>query len=243
MATSDNQNEWLKDIERLFVKSAEANKQMLKDSAATMKRVLSGKAKIADGLNAEDLGKTMSDWLRLNLRYTENMIDLGLSWSKSVAELFLPKEAATAEVVSSSRNASPPPPPAHHEIVMSGDAGETIATSLQLNSSLPGIQKGHFEATNFRQDGTGKFASIALSFDPENFEIPPGESVSATLAVVVPKSIQPASYRSKVVVHGFENTAFDLVVQVSRPAAVPHPAAVAKKTPLKKKTPTKKAPG
>lgn len=244
MATSNNQNDFLKSVERILSKSADANRQMLEDSVKMAKQVLSGKTKLTDNLNADDLGKTMSDWLQLNLRYTETMIDLGVSWSKSVAELFQPKAAATpapeAETATDSKEAAPPPPTERHEIVMAGNAGETIATSLQLKSSLPGIQKCSFEATKFREEGTGKFAAILLSFDPAQFEISDGESVSATLTVAVPEKLQPSTYRSQVVVHGFENTTFDLVVQTNHPAA-PAPSAP-KKAVTKKAVPKKKAP-
>ncbi len=241
MATSNGQNDWVKDVERIFKKSVEANKQMVTDSAAAMKRLVSDQPKGADGNN---FSQRMNDLFQLNLKYTERLIDLGLEWSNSMANL-LSQQGTTprAEPAQTAERTVPPPPPPppaeRHQISMTGHPGETIANILQMQSSRPGTQYGRFEATSFVHADTGSPAHIGLAFDPQQFEIPPGQVVPATISVMLPAALEPATYLCEVIVDGFEDTAFVLVVHAKKPetnssTATPKKAAVNKTSATKK---------
>ncbi len=245
MSATNNQNDWIKEAERVYKKTMEANKQMLEDSSAAIGRLFKDGMNKDGSSSAGDWGKLMKDWLNINLRYTESLIHLGLDWSKSVAELLQSKETATTpsnETPAATKAPSPAPTQDNREIVMAAHPGETVATSLHLQNSRPEAQSGRFEATKFRQEGTGKFSQISLSFEPAQFEIPALQSVPVVLAMKVPDSTPPANYRSRVVVHGFEDAKFDLALQVNAPPVEPE-AKVVKKAATQKKSPAKKAKG
>ncbi len=244
MAATDNRNDWIKEAEQVYKKAMETNKQLLADTSAAMGRIFSVGAKKEESPNGGDFGKLMGDWYKINLRYTESLINLGLDWSKSMAELLQPKKteaASSNETPTASKAPNAASAQGRQEIVMAANPGETVATSLHLQNSHPVAQSGRLDATKFRQEGTGWFSQIGLSFEPQQFEIPAGQSVPVVLAMKVPDNTTPANYRCKVVVHGFDDAEFDLVLQVNE--LVEEPVATTQKTATKKKSPTKKAKG
>jgi hypothetical protein len=95
-------------------------------------------------LNSDVLSNTISNFMEINLKYAENLIDLGVQLSNDVSsfvETLNKKEAS--EVVVENVKASPQ----KTELRLSGQKGETVVVTFVLNSSAEEEQKGTFEAT------------------------------------------------------------------------------------------------
>lgn len=212
------QNDLLKGFQKIMEKSIEANTQIMKATSETFSNLLTKSPQVADlqKLNTEVLKNTVSNLMEINLKYAENLIDLGVQLSNDVASFVesLDKKEPAETVVVEKVKATPQ----KSELRLSGKPGEMVVVTFELNSSADKAQKGTFKATRCIADETGKPTNIRLKFSPESFKIAPGGKADIEISANIPKSSLPGSYRSNVTVEGFENTQFDVVVYVEENA-------------------------
>ncbi len=218
MENEDKQNDLLKGIQKIMEKSIEANTQIMKATSETFTNLISKKPEWSDlqKLNTDVLNNTISNFMEINLKYAENLIDLGVQLSNDVSSFVesLDKKEASEVVVEDKVKAMR----RKSELRLSGKRGETVVANFELNSSSDEEQKGTFKATRCTSDDTGKLTNIRLKFAPNSFKIAPGGKVDIEISATIPKSSQAGSYRSNVNVLGFENTQFDVVIYVEEKA-------------------------
>ncbi len=217
------QNDLLRGFQKIMEKSIEANTQIMKATSETFTNLLTKSPELADlqKLNTEVLNNTISNFMEINLKYAENLIDLGVQLSNDVAsfvESLDKKENVETVVAEKVKATAPPAPPQKSELRLSGEQGESVVVTFELNSSSDKKQKGTFKASRCTSDETGKLTNIRLKFSPESFNIAPGGKVDIEISANIPKSSQPGSYRSNVIVDGFDDTQFDVVVYVDEKA-------------------------
>ena len=218
MENSDKQNDFLKGFQKIMEKSIEANTQILKATSETFTNLLSKSPEWADleKLNKSVLNNTISDFMEINMNYAENLIDLGVQLSADVAAFVesLNKKESTEPMVDEKVKASPK----KSELRLSGQKGETLVANFTLNSSADTDQKGTFKATRCTAEASGKSTNIRLKFAPQSFKIAPGGKADIEITANIPKTTASGSYRSNVVVEGFEDTQFDVVIYVEEKA-------------------------
>ncbi len=213
----NTQTELIKGIQKIMEKSIEANAQILKATSETFSSLLSKPPKMDDlqKLNAEVLSSTISNFMEINLKYAESLIDLGLQLSKDMsafAESLDKNENPEAGV-----NVKATSPPQDSALRLSGKPGETVVAAFVLNNNAAVDQNGTFKAGRCMSDATGKLTNIWLKFNPDSFKIAPGEKTDIEISAAIPKSSKPGSYRSAVTVEGFNDTRFEVVVFVEEP--------------------------
>ena len=157
--------------------------------------------------------------MELNLKYAESLIDLGVQLSNDLSSFVenLNKKESEEAVASNNVKAAPQTSratPKATEFRLSGKAGESVQATFVLNSNTDVEQKGIFKATRCMNQATGKFTNMYLKFSPGSFKIPPGGEVEIEVSTNLPKSAKAGTYHSNVIIKGFDNTQFGVVVYV-----------------------------
>lgn len=239
MAENNYTDDFLKFYEEAFKKTVEANTNYWKDAASVWKKAYSERQDRSTGGMIDHLLNTWSTLLQSQVKFAEDMYRLQLDFSKNIAAKM---EASPAP--DSSEKGATTRSVQRKEIHLSGEAGGSTAMMLQLNSNDQVVRQCHFEASGFIQLETGRFATLGLHFDPNRFELVPGQGLEVMLQVSIPEKATPGHYRSTVHLVGYNDTVFDLHVEVKATAIIPVKATVrTKTTPTKstaKKSPPKK---
>jgi hypothetical protein len=59
---------------------------------------------------------------------------------------------------------------------------------------------------------------LELLIEPKEFELSPGEACPFEVTVFIPADTPVGSYRSQVIIAGFEDSQFDVLLEVQAPA-------------------------
>ena len=214
MENKEQKNDLLKGFQKIMEKSIEANTQIMKATSETFTNLVSKQPDWSDlqKLNSDVLNSTISNFMEINLKYAESLIDLGVQLSNDVSNFVesLDKKENAEVIVEEKVKATQQ----KSELRLSGQRGETIVANFELNNSAETEQKGTFKASRCIADDTGKLTNIRLKFSPKSFKIAPGGKVEIEISASIPKSAKAGSYRSNVSIKGFDNTQFDVIVYV-----------------------------
>lgn len=229
MPTSEkNQpDELLQGFEQLARKYAELNLLFWKEGAKMLTHWAANPGNMGAGSDA--LRESFNDWLAVSHQHVDDLIDLGKHAAHRFNEAF--ENAAAAE-----KTAKPEPPVAtaqpspkmpsapsteqphqHVELKLSGQPGETIVSGFNLKSANGEQRNGNFEASLFHpENGGAAIPGFRPVFQPETFWIMPGIDMPVGIEAALPPELQPDIYRAHVVVHGFEQASFDVVLTVEK---------------------------
>ena len=232
MPTSEkNQpDELLQGFEQLARKYAELNLLFWKEGAKMLTHWATHPSNREAG--SEALRNSFNDWLTVSHQHVDDLIDLG----KHAAHRFdaAYQNAATATPAAEKTAKSDPPAtvqpspkmpaapngeqPHHHvELKLSGQPGETVISSFNLKSANGEQRNGNFEASLFHpENGGAAIPGFRPVFQPDAFWIMPGIDMPVGIEAALPPELQPSTYRAHVVVHGFEQASFDVVVSVEK---------------------------
>lgn len=215
-------DELLRGFEQLARKYAELNLLFWKEGA----KMLTHWATHPDNRNAgnEAFRNTLHDWLAVSRQHVDDLIDLGKHAAHRFNEAYQNAEKPTvavseppATIVPASKKATTAPPPHHVELKLSGQPGETVMSSFNLKSANGEQRNGNFEASLFHPENGGAAVSgFRPVFQPDTFWISPGIDMPIGIEAVLPPDLQPGIYRAHVVVHGFEQASFDVVLTVEK---------------------------
>ncbi len=231
-ASEKNQpDELLQGFEQLARKYAELNLLFWKEGAKMLTHWASNPGNTSASKDA--LRDSFHDWLTISHQHVDDLIDLGKHAAHRFNEAF--ENTATAKS-SSEKTAQPEPPTAtvqpsskmpfapnaeqphqHVELKLSGLPGETIVSGFNLKSANGEQRNGNFEASLFHpENGGAAIPGFRPVFQPENFWIMPGIDMPIGIEAALSPELPPGIYRAHVVVHGFEQASFDVVLTVEK---------------------------
>lgn len=191
----------------LLNKSMEANKVFVKEGTRIFQQMAS-KDKNMDKLNIfslEGWNEVFGEYVDLNVRHFNNMVDLGLSFMKSVGnpgQETAPKEDE-AEIEEPS-------------FVLQGETvpGGIAAFRFLLDNSRPGPVQCELVSSGYVLQSDGSDHHFLTEFAPQAFALEKSESIPVSISIYVPDGIQPGLYISKVQVKGFEPAYFSVQLKV-----------------------------
>jgi hypothetical protein len=231
--------ELLQGFEQLMVKYVELNRTFLEESPKMFARLAANPANadVCYEVGKEALRKSVNDWLELSHRHIDDLISL----SKTSAERFYAVfENSTAQAVKEKASGPPreqqperpsenaPEYPTAETLVrrvglnLKGRPGEIIISNFTLKSANDKQRKGRFESTPFQTvDGAESPPSFQPVFIPDDFVIMPGVDLPVKIETELPLEMPPGTYRAHVMVHGFEQASFYVVLSVEKPSSTP----------------------
>lgn len=228
MAESGNLEELFKGVNRAVKKSVEANNAYWQDMAITWKQLYTGpKGASVDGI-VETLSDSWKHWIQLQSKYVESLLEIQ-STSPSTAPENKTEVFEEATVVKEQRK----------EMSMRGVAGETAVMLLRLRNNDTGQYSCQLTTNGFFDFSTGQPSAFFLKFNPETFLLLPNDELEVQLYVSIPTETKPGQHRATIVIEGYKNSIFDLVLLVENQAAEPVEEKIT--PPAPKSTPRKKA--
>lgn len=212
MEPNDPQATLFRDFERLFQRSVEINTRLLQQAGTFYSRLLAGEWSAPDPRWQAGMVDAWSDWLRLQLRYAEGL----LAWSEQLI-VRLGDGQTTAPRPDAPPPPHHPPPPPRQTMRLSGKAGETIASSIRLQNSNQQARDTRLQAPPFAalepvESGHAAFSPV---FEPASFTLAPGQEMTVKISIALPAGLPAGHYRTTITILGFEDSYFDLDVEVA----------------------------
>ncbi|MBP7400340.1 MAG: hypothetical protein KA954_12180 [Chitinophagales bacterium] len=230
---NDNINELLNSYKSLLEKSGEANKAIIEEAGEIFKKILNNKIELSQisNFNNEVMSNAVSNLMRLNIAYTENLLNLSVITSKSINNFFDQDNSnSNSEENNDVNNAEEKIQYTKNVINLSAQQGETLSTKFTIDNAENRVQTGRFLFNNFISE-TGKSAeNIQLKIKPAKFDLPAGHSTDIDMIITVPEKMMAGNYMNSVIIEGIENSEFDIELEVIKKTV--------KKTPAKKSKPT-----
>ena len=213
---SEQQSTITQDIENLFKKTTEANKLFLTESVKFVKQLSSSKIKGEELFTTQKqlLKDAVNLFVKLNIQYTSNLIDLGVAVTKRLNQNLNTKENSSSEQRDSSDNK-----PAF-VLNISGAAGETVTAQFLLDSNKEEPVICNLKQTEYTFENDPSVKEIfETTFNPQSFEILQGQSQKVDINIKIPDDVKEGVYLSNIQVDGFEHTFFSLYITVISPNA------------------------
>ncbi len=239
--TGKNQNEIINAWQSLIEQSIKANTAFLEESSKIFTSLLSKKIEAKDLLkvNTEVLNAAASNFIKLNIAHTENLVNFGVNLSRSFFS-FDKNNSGHESKTDASRGEQTESTATNtkSQINLAVKQGEQIATSFYLNSHNAFAQSGKFVSEDFINEHTGNTAPISMSISPKEFMLEPGKSLKIDISIGASKAVSAGKYKSIVRLEGMDNQEFDIVVEVlenkTAPGKISKPKAVVKNLVAKK---------
>jgi hypothetical protein len=213
---SEQQSTITQDIENLLKKTTEANKLFLTESVKFVKQLSSSKIKGEELFTTQKqlLKDAVNLFVKLNIQYTSNLIDLGVAVTKRLNQNLNTKENSSSEQRDSSDNK-----PAF-VLNISGAAGETVTAQFLLDSNKEEPVICNLKQTEYTFENDPSVKEIfETTFNPQSFEILQGQSQKVDINIKIPDDVKEGVYLSNIQVDGFEHTFFSLYITVTSPNA------------------------
>jgi hypothetical protein len=213
---SNDKETFTKVFEELLSKSIEANKVFLNEGARFIKR-LSNQDLKANNFNIfqrELLSNTLSDYVKLNLNYFNNVVDLGLNFIKNVNNT----ENDSNQNKDDTGVANNP----SFVLEKETEAGQSVSFQFLLDNVKEESVTCRLIHSGFslQADPSSVKDPVATGFKtvftPQTFDLHPGESKSVSIAISIPEETVPGLYTSKVQVKGFEPAYFSIQITVTK---------------------------
>ena len=227
-------NDVFRNIEDLISKASKANTEMIAETAKFLGNLDKGKInrdyilKLNQALFSEAVNKITA----LNIKYTTELINIGVGLSKKLNETSVAVSSADSDKTKSSVSA--------FELKASGFTGGTATTAFLLNSDknepiLCKVLNASFQ----REDDQTKKVNFKVTYTPQLFELQRGIAQRVDAVITIPSKATPGNYKSRISVEGFEHTHFDVALTVSKAAVKKR----ATRTPVKSSPAKRKTPG
>lgn len=213
---SEQQSTITQDIENLFKKTTEANKLFLTESVKFVKQLSSSKIKGEELFTTQKqlLKDAVNLFVKLNIQYTSNLIDLGVAVTKRLNQNLNTKENSSSDQRDSSDNK-----PAF-VLNISGTTGETVTAQFLLDSNKEEPVICNLKQTEYTFENDPSVKEIfETTFNPQSFEILQGQSQKVDINIKIPDNVKEGVYLSNIQVDGFEHTFFSLYITVTSPNA------------------------
>ncbi|MCB0843515.1 MAG: hypothetical protein KDE26_09710 [Bacteroidetes bacterium] len=195
-------------------------------------------------LGNDIIGGAFSKMMEIHLKYAENLIDLGVKLSSDIASFYetieIRQETEKTEIIEEQdfevvneesstektlqeevlhQEESDSIQPAfsekkRSEMVLVGVPGDTLVSTFQLNGVEEEVKKGKFKASRCQSEDTGKMTNMWVKFNPNPFELYPGKTTEIEISASIPQSAQVGRYQSHVTVEGFDNSQFEVLIEV-----------------------------
>lgn len=200
-----------KDLEELVNKTIEANKLFIKESGNLFQQVAGNKGEktATSFLQGDFFSKALNAYASLNIQHVKNMIDLGISLTKSVAQ-----SSGNDDFPDEGNDDRPRAEPA---FVLQGEAKAGEAIQLQFvidNNKQTDVTCELVNSPFILQDDFLENNTFKTSFTPQSFSLTPGASQSVDIAIGSLKNTVPGLYISNVQVKGFEPAFFSIQVTI-----------------------------
>ncbi|AEE52758.1 hypothetical protein [Haliscomenobacter hydrossis] len=200
MAEFGKPEDLLKNLDRVVKKSVEASTTYWKDMAITWQQFYTSQK---SGVSVDGIVDTLADswkhWVQLQIKYAESLYDLSFENTKSKTEVF-----EEAPIVQEKRK----------EMFLQGVPGETAVMLIRLRSNDNLQYNCRLESNGFTDVLRGNPVAFYLRFTPETFVLLPNEEVEAQMYVSVPADANPGHYKTTIVINGYKNSIFDLILSV-----------------------------
>ncbi len=226
---NEKQSSIAKDLEQLFKKTVEANQLFLSEGARFVKNMSASTLKGEDLVSGQKelINDTFNEFVKLNIQYVSNLVDMGIAISQKMSQPFDVKQEdpsardnpsrAAAGGGSNDQTRTEPGKPAF-VLNVSGSPDTTITTQFLLDSDKKDPVLCHLIHAGYRsQQDAAKEAAFETLFLPQSFQLLFGEPQKVTIEIKVPADAKEGVYLGNVRVEGFENTFFSLYVQVIPP--------------------------
>jgi hypothetical protein len=210
----ESSNELLSTLRSLMDKSFKANATLLKGSGRVLTSLLAQKmgSKDLTELNKRVLNVAFTDFVKMQIKHTEELMDLGVQVSQNIVS-FIDKASGPA-TGSPKPAASENTGQANNQINLSVRPGEQLSTSFFLNNNSALSQSGKFYYEDFIDSVTGKKVVLSMLLSPREFTIEPGQSLKVDLNIGATSDVVPGKYRASIRLDGMNGEKFDIVVQV-----------------------------
>lgn len=223
----DKKSSLIQDFDELLRKTTEANKVFFSEGTKYIKQMGSSAMK-GENIYAEQknvIQDAVNAFIKLNIRHTSNLIDLGLAITQKINEPFEVKQEEPSDNAAEENN-----PAFVLEVV--GVPGVTVQTEFQLdnnkqNSIVCALKQSAFKS---QQDATAT-PNFDTTFSPQSFELKVESSQKVIIKIAVPGKTKAGVYFSHVLVDGFEHTYFTIVLTIT-----PAPKKASKRVIPKKKS-------
>lgn len=198
-----------KDLEDLVNKTIEANKVFIKEGSNLLKQITGNKNGVTtiDFLQNDFFSKALNAYASLNIQYVKNMIDLGISLTKSMSQSGGEDESKTE----GEEKTGP-------AFVLKGEAkaGGSIRLQFSIDNSKTEEVNCEFIHTSFiTPDEENPQKPFKITFSPAVFALSPDESQPVDISISIPAKTKPGLYNSDVNVKGFEPAYFQIQVVVN----------------------------
>ena len=242
----ETQNQAVKSMEKLISKVAESNTVMISEITKFLGQIGSSKINFKElmALEKNIINDTVHKVINLNTKYASDIIEILVDITKKLNQNNYKTNGYSQPATQTTDTAK-----AVFEIKTTGYAGGTATTAFLLNSanSKPLNCKINYSEFVMEDIPVTKF-NADISFDPQLFQMVQGEARRINALIRIPAAIVPGIYRNQVTVDGFEDTFFDIVLQVMAPKTAEETANVkngpilkASRSLVKKATPKKTA--
>jgi hypothetical protein len=235
---SGKQGSVAQDLEQLFRKTIEANQQFISAGARLVKDLGSSNRNGEDLVSAqkEFLTDAFSQFVKLNIQYASNLVDLGVSLSQKMGQQGGGEAAPAGTAGGSSGSdgvvagsarandaaqAGDEKPQAAAQaagepafvLKGSGAPGSTVTMPFLLDSDKKEPVFCRLVQSAYQRDDGGE-AAFETEFTPQSFQLQPGAAQKVNIEVRVPVDATTGVYHCQVRVEGYEKVFFSLYVQV-----------------------------
>jgi hypothetical protein len=145
---------------------------------------------------------------KMYFQHVENVLDYSLQLAK---QLQVQSDTAAVSPTSVER-------PKAAILPLSGQSGAVAKTAFALNSKASQVQAGQISCMPFFSELDERATDLELLIEPKEFELSPGEACPFEVTVFIPADTPVGSYRSQVIIAGFEDSQFDVLLEVQAPA-------------------------
>jgi hypothetical protein len=212
---SKKQFSFISDFETLFKKATEANKVFFSESNRYIKNL--DPSSLRDNRlleNQKDLAvDAFNTFMKLNIQYASNLIDLGLAVTERMNQTSTDKEPERNEQPSTQSQPA-------FVLSLSGKPGETVRTNFKIDSQKKEtIHCTLLHTPYFSQHDANIRKSFGTLFKPQTFDLPSGGSQQILTEIKIPKGTEAGDYLSNVQIQGYEQVYFSILMKVTAPNA------------------------
>jgi hypothetical protein len=205
------QSSILTDIEQLIKKTTEANKVFFSEGNRFVKNFDASSMKSGDLFeNQKDLfSDAFNTFMKLNIQYASNLIDLGLAMTERMNQSASAGEAQ--EAYEKSATTSEPV----FVLQVSGKPGDDVRTEFQLDSNKEEAIECQLVQTPYmmEQDPIVQ-KEFETTYNPQSFILNSGKPQKVKISIKIPGDAKQGDYVSNVQVLGYEQAFFSVVLEV-----------------------------
>jgi len=206
MSQSDPTNEWLKWWQSAVEKSMQSNTQFMREAWQMYSQAFS----------PTKTNRPSGDWNSLMQEYVQFNTKLGEQYVRAYQQWL----GGLSPTGTQGQNTEPSGAARHHhsplELRLSGHPGEDVDTSFSLHNEGPEPRSGLFFRSAFFSLDTGEPTDIECTLEPPAIRILSGESHMVKLHLTLPKGLPVGPYRAQLIVQGFDNAHFIIMLDVSK---------------------------